>query len=336
VAVNAAVRAIVVALPVLFEVQIAHAQSITTEAALSAGYSTDDVSAAAAQVRAFGDLPGGLRYFGEVAWANTSDRDSDSFSAAYPYANRVQIVDAYAERTFRPASALAIVRAGRFRVPFGISSASDHAYTGFLRAPLIRYDGYFALSNSALEHGVDVVAGVPRLTVETALGAPADIGSAPRRSGLDTVVRVQGYAGSLIIGVSHIRTSPAEAFRFASGRSDFTGVDARWMAGGVQLRGEWIAGRPFDGASTTGGYVDVLMHRPIMGPVTAVARIESLDYTTSVAVFDEFLRRQTVGARVRLLDALSLNVNVLHGTGLDLKYRSAALDVGLTWSVRRQ
>ena len=188
---------------------IAHAQSITTEAALSAGYSTDDVSAAAAQVRAFGDLPGGIRYFGEAAWANTSDHDSDSFSAAYPYANQVQIIEAYGERMFRHGDALFSVRAGRFRTPFGISSASDHAYTGFLRAPLIRYDGYFALSNNFLEHGVDVVAGVPRLTVEVSLGAPADVGADVRRSGLDAVVRVQGYYGPFIVGVSHIRTSPA-------------------------------------------------------------------------------------------------------------------------------
>jgi hypothetical protein len=330
-------RALGMALSIVLQAQIAHAQpSITTEASLSAGYSTDDVSAAAVQVRAFGDLPGGIRYFGEIAWAKSSDEGSDSFSAAYPYANRVQIVEAYAERTFRPRTALASIRAGRFRTPFGISSASDHAYAGFLRAPLIRYDGYFALSNSALEHGVDVVAGLPRLTIETALGAPGDIGSAPRRSGLDTVIRVQAYAGSLIVGVSHLRTLPVESLRFASGRAEFTGIDARWMSGGVQLRGEWITGQPFDSTSTTGGYADVLVHRTAMGPVTAVGRIEKLDYEAAFAVFTQHLRRETVGARVRFLDTFSLNVNVLHQTGLAEEYRPAALDVGVTWSVRRQ
>jgi acetyl-CoA acyltransferase len=37
---------------------------------------------------------------------------------------------------------------------------------------------------------------------------------------------------------------------FAFGKNVFTGVDVRWMHKGVQLRGEWITGRPFDGTTT--------------------------------------------------------------------------------------
>ena len=58
----------------------------------------------------------------------------------------------------------------------------------------------------------------------------------------------------------------------------FTGIDLRWTAGGVQVSGEWITGRPFDGTSTTGWHADVMVHRPVMGPVTAVWRSEQLDY----------------------------------------------------------
>ena len=228
------------------------AQSLTAEAAVSTGVSTEEkISAAAVQLRAFGDVKAGIRFFTEAAWATRSDDDSDAFGAAYPYAKRVQVIEAYGERLFRPKNAVLSVRAGRYRTPFGISNGSDHGYTGFLRAPLIRYDGYFALSNNFLEHGADLVAGVPRLTVEASVGRPADVGSAVRRSGVDTVIRIQSFVGPFIAGVSHIQTSPYLPASFAPGKSVFTGIDVRWMHDGVQLRGEWITGRPFDGTTTT-------------------------------------------------------------------------------------
>ena len=81
------------------------------------------------------------------------------------------MIEAYGERTFQPGRFLVGIRGGRYRTPFGISSGSDHAYNGFLRAPLIRYDDYYALSNNFLEHGADVIVGVPRLTLEVSAGA---------------------------------------------------------------------------------------------------------------------------------------------------------------------
>src|SRR5262249_4807842 len=158
--------------------------------------------------------------------------------------------EAYAESTLRPGRALISLKAGRFRTPFGISSGSDQAYLGFLRAPLIRYDGYFAISNNFLEQGADIVVGVPRLTVEASAAAPADVGSARRPSGLDTTVRVQTYVGNLVAGASYIRTLPYQDPYFAHGHARFGGLDARWSAGGVELRGEYLWGRPFDGTTT--------------------------------------------------------------------------------------
>ena len=327
----------------LVHARIADGQSITAEAAVTAGYSTDD-PAVGAQLRVFGDVKGGIRFFGEIASGKRFESEEgpqrsleDSFGAAYPYTESVQIIEAYAERIFRPRGALLGIRGGRFRTPFGIYSASDHAYSGFLRAPLIRYDGYAALSNNYLEHGADLVGGIPRLTVEAALGRPADVGTVDhrRRSDLDTVVRVQGYYGPFIVGASHIRTSPYQSLLLAPGRTDFTGIDLRWMYSGVQLRGEWMTGRPFDGTTTTGWYADVLLHRRRMGPVTAVARVEKLEHTGAGEDPDLDLGRQTVGARVRLTDALSLNVNVAHQRSADgADYRPNVFDVGLTWSVR--
>ena len=314
---------------------VAGAQTITTEASTSAGVSSDEVSALAMQLRAFGEVRFGFRYFVEAAWGGSSDDDSDAFGAAYPYGNRVQIIEAYGERLFRPKQTLIGVRAGRYRPPFGISNASDHAYTGFLRAPLIRYDGYFGLSNTFLEHGADLIVGVPRLTVETSLGAPADVGTVERRPGLDTVVRLQSYAGQFIAGASYIRTLPYMPETSAHGRLEFAGLDLRWMRDGVQLRGEWLTGRPFDGTSTSGWYADAIVHRVAMGPITAVARVERLDYDT-VPQFAFAIRRQTIGARIRLTDGISAQVNVLHQTGRLEEYRPTAIDVGVTYSIRHR
>jgi hypothetical protein len=310
----------------------AFGQSITTEAAMTAGASSDRVLAAATQLRAFGDGPLGIRYFAETAWARTGS-ESDAFGAAYPYEGRLKPIEAYGEWVAGTRGVVAAVRAGRYRTPFGISTASDHAYNGFLRAPLIRYDGYYALSNNFLEHGVDVLAGVPRLTLEASFGRPADVGEALRRGGLDRVLRVQGVVGTAIVGVSHIRTKPYQNPRWALGDTEFTGVDVRWMAGGVQLRGEWIGGRPFDGTTTTGWYADAIVHRRSMGPVTAVARVEKLDYDTSP---DRALHstRQTIGARVRVLEGVAAQVNLLHHTGLLYQPRRTSVDVGVTYSIR--
>ena len=312
---------------------IAGGQTMTAEAAVSAGVSTEEISAAAVQVRAFGDVKAGIRFFTETAWATRSSDHSDAFGAAYPYSNRLQVIEAYGERIFRPSNGLVGIRAGRYRTPFGISNGSDHGYTGFLRAPLIRYDGYFALSNNFLEHGVAVVAGVPRLTAEASVGHAADVGSAVRRPGIDTVVRVQGFVGAFVVGASHIRTSPYMPERFATGRSVFTGIDVRWMRDGVQLRGEWLSGRPFDGTSTTGWYADAIVHRVGMGPLTAVGRIERLDYNTTTA-FALHAHRQTIGARIRIYNGLAAQFNLVHQNGGLSEQRPTALDVAITYSVR--
>ena len=171
---------------------------------------------------------------------------------------------------FRPGGALVAIRAGRFRTPFGIYSGSDHAYSGFLRAPLIRYDGYFALSNNFLENGVSVVAGMPNLYVETTVGAPGDVGEAVRPSGVDRVVRLQASYHSVILGASHISTRPYQSPLFAHGRATFTGIDGRWMR--ERGRAAWrMDHRPaVRRHAHHWRLLDLRVHRPGLGPVTAV------------------------------------------------------------------
>jgi hypothetical protein len=324
---------------ILFVVGVMHAavarsQPVTVEVAQSGGYSTEEIAAVATQVRAFGEVtPWQIRFNVEGAWGARSAEGSDVFGSAYPYDGPIELIEAYGERTFLPGRALFGLKAGRYRTPFGISSGSDHAYMGFLRAPLIRYDDYFALSNNFLEHGLDVIAGTPHLSIEASAGVPADVGEVSRRGGLDTVLRGQGAWGPIIVGVSRIDTRPYQNPRFARGRTRFTGIDLRWMHDGVQARGEWITGRPFDGTSTTGGYLDLIVHRPVMGPVTALLRAERLDYDAA-APFAMSAGRLTAGTRIRLLDQLSAQVAVVHQSRQVPQRRPTALDLGLTYSLR--
>jgi hypothetical protein len=318
-----------VCLAALVTPALAAAQAASAELSVTGGASTGDVAAAAAQVAVFGEVATDLRFYAETAWARRSRRRTDAFGAAYPYDDRVRPIEVYGEKIFRGKTLLAGIRAGRYRTPFGIHARSDHAYSGFLRAPLMRYDGYYALSNNFLEGGVNAFVGRPGLQFETSLGVPQDVGTAVRRRGLDRVFRVQAYRGAVIAGVSHVRSRPYERRSFAVGHAVFTGADVRWMVAGTQLRAEWITGRPFDGRSTTAWYVDALVHRPALGPVTLVGRAEELDY--DAGAFSSYRKRYTTGARVQMSRAFVGHVNVSHERG---RRRTNNLDVALTYILR--
>ena len=98
------------------------------------------------------------------------------------------------------------------------------------------------------------------------------------------------------------------------------------------MLGEWLTGRPFDGTSTDGWHASVLVHRREMGPVTAVARFEALDYNAPESNASH-ATRQTAGARIRLLRNLTAQVNVIHQTG-DLSEYATALDMAVTYSIK--
>jgi hypothetical protein len=242
-------------------------------------------------------------------------------------------MEIYLEKTVVSGQRLLGARVGRYRTPFGIYGRGDHGYTGFLRAPLIRYSDYWALSNNYLETGGSVIAGTTWLSAEGSVGVATDEDEYSRPGGANGVVRVQSAFGSWIVGASHIRTRPSAHWTFATGPAEFTGLDVRWMYAGVQVRGEWLSGRPFDGAATRGGYVDVLVHRPSMGPVTAVARIERLDYFAGP--FSRFPRRYSLGAKVRVSHRLVGQVNLIHQPP-DVTGHAGhtSFDVGLTFSLR--
>jgi hypothetical protein len=311
------------------------AQSITGEVDVTGGVSTENVRAGSTQARVFGASASDWRFFAEATWAGVNGEASDAFGAAYPYEGGVRPMEVYAEKMFRPRNYLMGVRAGRYRTPFGISSRGEFGYSGFVRAPLIRYGQHFALSNTWLEHGVNAVAGWPRFFVETSLGVPGDEGELRRRRALDGSIRAQGYYKALIVGASRLYSGRDRALAdFAQGRSVFNGIDARFNAAGVQVRGEWIFGRPFDGVTTTGGYLDLLVHRRSLGRVTPVARIERLDYEAG-PYFSLFLRRVTTGARIQLPGCFTGQINVIHQPSGLAAGRTNVMDAGITCSVRK-
>jgi hypothetical protein len=338
---------------VVLQSNVASSQSATIEVEQSGGYSTERVGAVSTKLGAFGEITPGLRFHISTV-ASKQSEESDAFGAAYPYTEHPVLLDAYAERTFEPRGGLLGLRAGRFRTPFGISSESDQGYVGFQRAPLIRYDDFFALSNTFFEHGVDVILGKPRLSLEASLGAPADVGEHTRPAGFDNIMRGQAAAGPFIIGISYIATRPhlgpadgdvgselepddwhdeQAEHEVAPGRAVFGGLDLRWMRAGVQVRGELISGRPFDGARTHGGYLDLIVHRSFMGPVTAALRAERLrHYEHSTLVLTG--ERYTVATRIRLPRGFATHIEIVHNSPSLPSRRPTAVDIGLSYSLR--
>jgi hypothetical protein len=328
----------------------AHAQiTVAAEFDVTAGYSGEEVRAAASQLRLFGQAPAGIDFFVESAWGDRWAGDApvlggsvsgadpmgtDVFGAAYPYRGRTQLIEAFAERHFRPGGALLGVRGGRFRTPFGIYSRSDYGYSGFARPPLIRYDGYFGLSNNWLEDGAMFTAGVPQLFVEVSVSRPHDVGFAVRRRGTDATVRVQGYHGQFVLGASYMQSNPYMPLRFAAGRQAFGGIDMRWAhPSGLQARGEFLKGQSFTGVSTAGFYVDGILHREGMGPFTALVRGEWIDYTAPSPRARES-RRLTLGTRVRLPGPVTVQLNYLRQRG-DLPHiKKQSIDISATYSLR--
>jgi hypothetical protein len=107
------------------------------------------------------------------------------------------------------------------------------------------------------------------------------------------------------------------------------------MHNGIQLRGEWLTGHPFvgNGVKTDGWYVDTTVHRPAMGPVTALVRLEYMDYDTEPPRA-RYAKRMITGARVRLPGPITLQVNLTHQGGDLERLRDHSFDVAATYSFR--
>jgi hypothetical protein len=292
----------------------AQAQAVVAELQQSNGVSSDATSTTSTQLRLYGEPVGNLRFKLEGSFGQRYGTQSDLLGTAYPYGGHADLMEAYAEYLLPERSFVRSVKGGRYRTPFGISSASEQAYIGFTRPPLLRYPDYWAVGNNYMEHGADVVVGWPRFSAELSVGRPADVGTAVRKPGMDTVVRLEGSSDALIVGASFIDTQPF--LPLGSGPARFGGLDVRWMRSGVQLRGEYMRGQTMSMTSTDGGYVDLIAHRPGMGPFTALARAEWLDY--DVPVWRELgfhAKRFQVAVRMRVWQGLSVATGLMHQQG---------------------
>lgn len=301
----------------------AAAAAPTAELDTTVGYSTQGTAAVASQLKVFGEMRSDLRFYAEAAGAAHSGQESDAFAAAYDYRNGMEAGEAYVERQFSGPKAEGGLRVGRYRTPFGIYSGSDYAYGGFLRPPMVRYGYFGALSNYWLEGGVDGFAGTPQLQLEASLATPQEEDGT--RGGLDAAVRVQGYHGPVILGASFLTTQVAPFEGSIRRSSQFAGVDGRWMERGLQFRGEWIHGRSSGGIHSQGWYVDAMLHRAGLGPVTPVMRYEEARFALPGSRMT--WRRWTTGVKVRISPSLAGTVNYIQGW-------HGALDVGLTHTER--
>ena len=144
------------------------------------------------------------------------------------------LMEMFVEKTAHAGRRLLGLRVGRYRTPFGIHGRSDHAYNGFLRAPLIRYSPYWGAVEQLLDTGVDVVAGTPRLYAEASVGVAQDQDRFARPGGLNGVVRLQSSIGPWIIGASHIRTRASDRVAVRAGPCRVYGrrrpLDEIWSA----------------------------------------------------------------------------------------------------------
>ena len=109
--------------------------------------------------------------------------------------------------------------------------------------------------------------------------------------------------------MSFLKTQPDTTTDWVRGQGRFGGVDARWMRGGLQLRGEVIWGNAYDNSGMRGWYVDALAHRRDLGPVTPVLRVEQ--YRWWAGEYRTTWKRLTAGARIKLTQATTLQINLL-------------------------
>ena len=185
---------------------------------------------------------------------------------------RVDIIDAYGEFVRPEARGLRAVKAGRiaprsasspqrsrlFRVPAAAAHPLRRVTTG--------------LSNGYLEHGLSLSWACPGLDRgERRRARRCRRGAPTRRNRCGAARRDQRSA------LDRRRQLPGHDARHAAavrpGRARFGGIDLRWMRAGVQLRGEWIFGQPFDASPPAAATLDLVVHRRASGrsPCSAVS-----------------------------------------------------------------
>ena len=150
----------------------------------------------------------------------------------------------------------------------------------------------------------------PRRRSRRASARPADVGEAIRRAGLDTVLRAAGRPRPVILGASYIDTMPVHAGALRARAAPASAASTcAWMRAGVQVRGEWLGGRPFDGTRPPAAMSTSSCIARRWGRSPLLARAERLAYD-GAAPHALYTHRYTAGARVRLWRGLAASAGV--------------------------
>lgn len=237
-----------------------------------------------------------------MSWLEVNDRINPHFKSTFSY-TKTKTMETFDEAYVAWQNDFNIVRAGRIRTAFGFSNWSELFYTGFTHGALVRMrpiNGRLGLGRD--DTGVEATLGTPSLQWQTAIiDTQADrFRWVPSRFRAATV-RLQSLAGPVIVGGDILD-------EFAHG-TGIAGVDLRWTAPRLQVRGEWMSGY---GATKIGsGYYIDAAYRPFGWTWTqAVARNERFE-----SVGGQKFQLNTLGVHQLLTQTLSCNVNYGWGHG---------------------
>ncbi len=207
---------------------------------------------------------------------------------------------------------LGTVKAGKFRLPFGIYQRSEQDYMGILQKPLVKSEARMPFQLAKEDAGILLLGGNPKLSYESALMNSQSDGLNGLENGLkDFSLHLQTYQEPLILGVNFYRGSyltPINAIPVRK-KSRAEGLDWRISFPYLILRGEWILGEIQNGESHDywGFYQDTFYHFPTLPKLTGILRIETLRRTNASP--PDNIRQVIVGAKYFLRPFITLSIN---------------------------
>jgi hypothetical protein len=197
-----------------------------------------------------------------------------------------------------------MVRVGRLRTAFGFSDWTELYYNGFNNLPLVRstpiMDGIRLARNDS---GVELTHFAGSFQVQAALvDAPlSEYQILPERPRYG-MVRLQWDLTPVIAGLNLMAGLDS--------KRRITGLDLRWTAPRVQVRGETFLGSG-EARDASGYYVDAAYRIPRFSRTQAVARTEG--FSRQAQTF----RQHTLGLRQLIGATIGLNLNYAWSEGVD-------------------
>jgi hypothetical protein len=176
---------------------------------------------------------------------------------------------------------------------------------GLISQPLIRYYPFQDPSIGRSGTGVEYLGSLGNWQLEAALFGDGDSVNALLPTSGDGAVRLQHYAGPLILGASVLRERIPDADPDYRGTGYFYGVDFRYGRPALILRGEVVSGHVPEG-DPEGFYVDVLYHPTSLGRLTFVARAEAVSgQPRNSRTYQQY----TIGLKWQLVRDTTLAIN---------------------------